>query len=465
MKTKKNNVVETWLQSPETVGPLRSSILSTSASTLHVVAGPHQGDVFQLSDERLHVGRADWCNISLHKDMHVSRHHCEFLWHKDGLQIRDHGSRNGITLEGSRVYHALVKPGQKVQVGDTVFMLQSEERTSQIHVKYHDQSGLLVGVSEKMREIFSLLRRLSHHELPVLLQGETGTGKTSVARALHQQSLRNSGPFVQVNCGSLSPSLVEAELFGYEQGAFTGANKQHRGFFEQANGGTLFLDEIAELPIELQPKLLDVLERKQVRRLGSQNEVSVDFRLVTATHQDLGEAIAEGTFREDLFYRLAVMVIPVIPLRERIEDLPLLLDFMLSQLGAGSRRFTDKSIQKLQKYLWPGNVRELRNVVERALLFADGNLLLPEDIQLPSTTSLSMSSSNATQRQGAYPLVLQRGDGDFRPMDDILSEAEKAVLEQSLTHYNWDVGNLREKLQISKSWFYKLLKKYDIRRP
>lgn len=458
-----NNLRETWVQTSSGHLPLHSSTIHTNTCVLSALEGPHEGESFLLTGERYHIGRAEWCDISLVRDMRASRHHCELMWSEEGLCVRDLGSRNGLQLDGVRVYHALLQPEQSLQVGNTRFVLREDDTKATIEVLYHDQTGLLVGNSNKMREIFSLLQRIAPRDLPVLLTGETGTGKTSVARAIHAQSARKDGPFVQVNCGALSPSLIEAELFGYEKGAFTGASQRHRGFFEQAHEGTLFLDEIAELPTQLQAKLLDVLERKQVRRLGARQEHHTDFRLISATHQQLPLAIASGTFREDLFYRLAVAELQMPPLRERLEDIPLLVTYVLARHDPNNRiDVPEATIRKLQQSIWPGNVRQLSNVLERSLLFAENNVLHPDSIRLlDGMVHLASDSVQHTQSD----VALRDEDGAFRPLEDVINDAERRALVEVLEHFHWDTKVVREELSISKSWLYKLLKKHGLTRP
>jgi transcriptional regulator with GAF, ATPase, and Fis domain len=223
-----------------------------------------------------------------------------------------------------------------------------------------------------MRELFARLERIAASDATVLVTGETGTGKELVAEAIHERSPRAAGPFVVLDCGAIPPNLVESELFGHERGAFTGALGAHAGAFERAHGGTVFLDELGELPLELQPKLLRVLERREIRRLGGSKPIEVDLRVVAATNRDLAVEVNRGRFREDLYYRLAVVQVVVPPLRERREDIPLLVEHFLAALPGGERtRLAPETIDLLRRHDWPGNVRELRNVLERAVLFAD----------------------------------------------------------------------------------------------
>ncbi len=330
--------------------------------------------------------------------------------------------------------------------------------TRTVNIKYYDQTGHLVGKSPAMRRLFAMLSRLGDAEVSVLLRGETGTGKSTVAQALHEQSFRASKPFITVNRGALSPSLIEASLFGYEQGAFTDAKQRHLGFFEQAHGGTLFLDEIGELPLALQPKLLDALERKCIHRLGGNEELAVDFRLISATHSDLEDALVQKTFREDLYYRLAVVEIDVPPLRERLEDLPLLVDYLLSSLRPKAPpEVASEAWSVLKSFVWPGNIRQLRNVLERSLIFLEDGKLTMDSIHFP-------------KRKG---VLLERGKEESSDSEEIaagtlkeqLQEQEKKILLRTLQAKDWDVTEVTYQLGISRASLYSRMQKFGIKRP
>jgi two-component system, NtrC family, response regulator AtoC len=266
------------------------------------------------------------------------------------------------------------------------------ERSDNYHFSH------IVGHSERMREVFDLVARVAHSEASVLLTGESGTGKEVVARAIHEQSARASGPFHPLNCAAIANNLLESELFGYEQYAFTDAKKQKRGLLELAEGGTLFLDEIGDMPVEMQAKLLRVLETRSFFRLGGSKEVKINVRILAATNRDLELAMKEGAFRSDLYFRLAVLKIPLPPLRERPGDILLFASHFMKDfnksLGRSIKRITPEAQSLLQAYTWPGNVRELKNVIERAMILSNGEELSPQhlpreivgtkDIQEPS---------------------------------------------------------------------------------
>jgi len=242
------------------------------------------------------------------------------------------------------------------------------------------KSGEIVGSSESMERVFRLLEKVAPRDTSVLITGENGTGKELIARATHDQSGRKDKPFVPVNCGAIPPNLVESELFGYEKGAFTGADRTTEGKFDLANGGTLFLDEIGDMPLDMQVKILRALQERRFYRVGGKKEVSVDIRLISATNRDLKKAIEEGTFREDLYFRLAVLTIDVPPLRERGNDILEIADYLLNQ-GASSRITLTKAAREcLLNYSWPGNIRELGNALEQAVILGDGKKITPADL-------------------------------------------------------------------------------------
>ncbi|HEY8369820.1 MAG TPA: sigma-54 dependent transcriptional regulator [Thermodesulfobacteriota bacterium] len=259
---------------------------------------------------------------------------------------------------------------------------QVETLKAEVREKY-DQEYSLVGQSEPMQQIFKLIGKVAKSDVTVLIEGESGTGKELIARSLHYHSDRLGKPFVAVNCAAIPRDLLEAELFGFEKGSFTGAVERRIGRFEQAHGGTLFLDEIGEMPLELQAKLLRVIQEREIDRVGSKGTIPIDVRIVAATNQDLRALVQQRRFREDLFYRLDVARITVPPLRERREDIPALADFFLSrfrgELGAGGKSLSKEALRLLMAHHWPGNVRELENTLKRAVVLSSNPTLLPED--------------------------------------------------------------------------------------
>jgi len=302
--------------------------------------------------------------------------------------------------------------------------------------------GSLVGASPAMEQVYELVGRVAPSSAGVLVTGESGTGKELVAESLHRLSRRAGGPFLVVNCGALSPALIESELFGHERGSFTGADRVHRGYFERANGGTLFLDEVSELPLELQPKLLRVLEAGSVTRVGGEKVVKVDVRIIAATNRDLGERVAAGKFRADLHYRLKVFPIDLPPLRTRIEDIAPLAQHFLIELNRkedAEMSFAPGVLAILERCEWPGNVRELKNVVQRAFILAE------EEIG-PAHLAPEMSGA-APLAAAPYTLTT-------------LAQAERRLIFATLEQFNGDKGRASEALGVSVRTLYNRLREY-----
>ncbi|MDM0112571.1 sigma 54-interacting transcriptional regulator [Variovorax sp. J22R133] len=290
-------------------------------------------------------------------------------------------------------------------------MLRQRHRTD---VRSFDALGM-VGQGADIARLRAEIRKVASTEAPVLVGGESGSGKELAARAIHQCSQRASGPFVVVNCGAIAPSLIHSELFGHERGAFTGASSERRGLIEVANGGTLFLDEIGDLPLDLQTNLLRFLQEKTIIRVGAVRNMKVDVRVVAASHVDLVEAVAVGRFREDLFYRLNVLSIDVLPLRRRMEDVPVLAEHFFQRCAAMSRTrargFSRQSMEAMQAHTWPGNVRELYNRVQRAVVMTDRRLIAPTDLGLSmadSAMGVALNTARTTAERDVICLTLNR---------------------------------------------------------
>ena len=315
--------------------------------------------------------------------------------------------------------------------------------------------GNLIGTSEGMREVFSLIERIAGTDVPVLIRGESGTGKELVARAIHAGSRRVSGPFVALNCAAVPETLLESEFFGHEKGAFTGALRAHPGRFEQASGGTLFLDEIGAMRIDLQAKLLRALQEKEIQRLGSTTTVPVDVRILAATGEHLEEAIRRKTFREDLFYRLNVVPVVLPPLRERVEDIPLLVHHFVTaaaaRFGRGPVSVSPEVMDRLQMHPWLGNVRELENCIERTVLLARGPRLTPAD--LPPDL-----------RKGPEASAAAGGAFELPPSGVRLPELERHLIVQALRRSRGSLGPAARLLGISYKTLQYRIQKFGIER-
>ena len=357
---------------------------------LTVVDGPDKGKSFELERTRSALGRSAVCEVHL-SDRAVSNTHAELEPAEDGWLLRDVGSTNGTFVGEMRLREVVLPLGARFRVGATTLQVDPGDGSVDIPLSADERFHDLVGRSVAMRQVFAQLEKVAALDLTVLVTGETGTGKELVARALHRASKRAQGPLVVQDCSALPKDLVESVLFGHEKGSFTGATERRAGSFEQAHHGTLFLDEVGELDLGLQPKLLRVLENREVRRVGGAQTLSVDVRVVAATNRDLRAMAANGGFREDLYYRLGVMTIELPPLRSRREDIPLLAASLLEQFckrnpELGPRAFTASALERLQGMSLPGNVRELRNLIERAASLADGAEITADDL-LPASSA------------------------------------------------------------------------------
>ena len=333
---------------------------------LAVKRGADKGAEIVATKARVVVGSAPDCDLRL-TDPAVSRHHFELRLEGDGYFIRDLNSTNGIRFRGIALLEARLTASTTITIGEgTLIQIAPLRQVEEISLSAQVHFGGLIGRSHAMRAAFAALQRVAPSESTVLLEGESGTGKELAAQALHSASPRGDRPFVVVDCGAVPAELMESELFGHEKGAFSGAEQRRVGALEHANGGTVFLDEIGELPTALQPRLLRFLESRQVKRVGANHYKTVDLRVIAATNRKLRGEIAAGRFREDLYYRLAVVHVELPPLRERAEDIWLLAEHFARQFGVDPDGLLSGDIKAMfLAHSWPGNVRELRNAVER----------------------------------------------------------------------------------------------------
>jgi DNA-binding NtrC family response regulator len=415
------------------------------------VEGAGEALSFTGETERASIGAHPSNELVLASDT-VSRFHCEILSDAGGVRVHDLGSRNGTFVDGVRVETAWLRNDSRLQLGDVSLRFRARGELA-LPVSAASSFGGMVGRSLPMRRLFALLERCSQSDVTVLIQGETGTGKEAAAEAIHGASRRASKPFVVVDCGAIPPSLLESELFGHEKGSFTGAVGQRVGAFEEADGGTVFLDEIGEIPLDLQPKLLRVLERKTIRRVGSNRQIPVDVRILAATHRPLQKEVNEGTFRADLYYRLAVVKVELPALRERLEDLPALVETLLDQLGVhgeGRARLTSPGfLARLSAYPLSGNVRELRNLLERALVLEDA---------FDGTASTQITTD--LDGGGLPDITLSYAEARSRVLDDF----ERRWLGALLAAHGGNIAGAARAAGMARPYLHRLLQRHGITR-
>jgi DNA-binding NtrC family response regulator len=365
-------------------------------TALVVVDGPDLGLAVPLTGRMLIVGKSRECDVVL-TDRAVSGRHVEVQLEGNAVRVKDVGSTNGTFVGKTRIVESLVPVGTVLLIGRTKLHLRSDEAPDMITPSRADRFGDLFGRSVAMRQVFAVLERAAPRDVNVLIDGETGTGKELAARAIHGHSGRSSGPLVVLDCSAVAPELVESQLFGHRRGAFTGAMQDRPGVFESARGGTLFLDELDSLPKDLQPKLLRVVESRQVVRLGEFEPRSVDVRLVAACGRSPEESVARGELRRDLYFRLAVVRVTLPSLRDRAEDIPVVIEQLLARIGGNSVVVEDgAALERLRRHPWLGNVRELRNVLERALLLAPVGATSLDQLPLRLSSGIEAETAQVT---------------------------------------------------------------------
>ena len=441
----------------------RQPILVLRSAVLRVVAGPDVDASCKLSLNRVGVGTARDNALQL-SDPKVSSHHLEFHVQDQGYLLRDLQSTNGTYFRGARVSEALVGMASEVRIGDTVLRLDRGEETSEV-VRSNRQFGSLIGSSRAMQQVYGILAAVAPTDATVLIEGETGTGKELVAEELHRHSPRRKRLFTVVDCGAQSQELIASELFGHEHGAFTGAVSHREGVFERARGGTVFLDEIGELPLALQSHLLGVLERRVIKRVGGNVTRKVDFRLVAATNRDLAQEVREGSFRQDLYYRLAVVRLAIPPLRERPEDIAPLARFFLTQAGCidVDATLTHELLHVLCSRTWPGNVRELRNVIEQAMILVDGSDLLND---APLDGGDGGPQAGAAPRADEPPLLTFPPGYlkmDYKSVKElILTQFEREYLDRLVALHGSNISHIAQDAGVDRHLVRKLLRKHGL---
>ncbi len=381
-------------------------------------------------------------------DATVSRIHAEVKIEDQRAVVRDLGSTNGTFIDGVRIKEGYPRNGSLLRLGQVTIRFELLDKLHGVPVSEATRFGELVGLSQQMRVAFKLLEKAAKTDSTIIIEGETGTGKTRAAQGLHDQSARAKKPFLVVDCGAMPANLLEAELFGHEKGAFTGATARRLGVFEEANGGTVLLDEIGELPLELQPKLLRVLEDKEIRRLGQNQWTKVDVRILAATHRDLRGDVNTGRFRSDLYFRLAVLRVPLPALRQHAEDIAAVADGLLTRLKATPkthpRLFTPQFFKSLEHHAWPGNVRELRNHLERCMLFEE---------PVPFGDGATAAQPALAIAGGSFPEARQKAIDAF----------ERSYLTSLLEKHKGKVSVAAVEADVDRVYLYRLMRKHGIK--
>jgi DNA-binding NtrC family response regulator len=440
---------------------------------LTVVDGVDVGVGGTFEQSVIRIGADPLCDVAL-TDPTVSRMHAELRRRGDALELIDLKSTNGTYVDGINVGTVDISTRSLFQVGKT--HIRVAKLTEQVAIEVTDRTryGSMIGRSAALREIFSILDRVAPSDLSVVIEGETGSGKELIARAIHENSNRSDQPFVVFDCSAFPATLLESELFGHERGAFSGADRRHHGVFERANGGTIFFDELGEMDIEFQSKFLRVLETGDVRRVGGEKMFHVDVRVVAATNRNLDDLVEEKKFRSDLYYRLAKVRFRIPALRDRVEDIPLLAEYFLNQMCtdlSAKPLLTEDAVRALQEYRWPGNIRELRNVVERAVAFCDEGIVTASYFR----SELDLSLGGGALGRGPDPLGRVGSGGGrstaiplgplepFRQAKEaVVADFELGYLRRLLEINGNNISKAAREAQIDRRHLYRLLKKHEL---
>ncbi|MBX3228232.1 MAG: sigma 54-dependent Fis family transcriptional regulator [Labilithrix sp.] len=431
------------------------------AVELVVIEGPSRGVRCRVENGTAKVGSAEGSSLRL-ADRAVSRVHLEVVASATSVTLRDLGSTNGTFIGETRVRDVDVAPGTVVRCGASAFRVDAASEPTFLAISARTSFGELVGASLPMRQVYTVLERVAASDTTLLVQGETGTGKDVVARSVHAQSPRARGPFVPVDCGAIPETLFESELFGHVRGAFTGAVQNRAGAFEEASGGTLFLDEIGEMPLAMQAKLLRAIETRRVRRVGATKETDVDVRIVCATNRRLATMVNEGTFREDLYYRLAVVEVALPALRDRKDDIPALAQRLFAKITGSERPIPALLLDSLTARAFPGNVRELRNAIERAITLGEAE---------PEAGSGAGSGSGSGASAAREPSALPQGIEAIVPLhlplkdarDAWTSEFEEVYIRAMMRKTNGNLTRAAELAGVSRRFLQRTIARLGLR--
>jgi DNA-binding NtrC family response regulator len=421
---------------------------------LSISSGPQAGTELISEKERIRIG-THATNDLVVTDRACSRQHCEIQYTDRGYLLVDLESTNGTFVDGKRIERVFLLAGATLTLGTTPISFTPLDEEIEVEPDAQGHLGGMVGRSLKMRTLFGLIKKIAPMDVSVIIQGETGTGKELAARAIHELSARAKGPFVVLDCGAIPPNLIESELFGHEKGSFTGATASRPGAFERANGGTIFMDEMGELAIDMQPKLLRVLENRELRRVGGNETIGVDVRVIAASNRDLQKEVAAGNFREDLYFRLSVIHLQLPPLRQRRDDIAPIIRHVLEDPETlarhGPKHFTTAAMHVLMNYAWPGNVRELINVLSHVLTFSEGSEIdvanLPPRLQ---------------GQEGGAPVPFNEHLSYKDAKEQVLNAFEKEYIASVLRRCEGNISRAARESGLHRKSIERLVKKYSL---
>jgi len=450
-----------------TVRKLESPTLILSADTdknrilvqkakLLAVSGPLQGKEFVVDKDVFTIGTGAGSDLML-EDSTISRRHCEIQLAPDGYLVRDLGSTNGTLVQGVRISEAFLNQGTELQLGKTKIVFCPLQEAMEYKLSSKEVFGSVIGKSVAMRRVFHLAEMYAPTDTTILIEGETGTGKEVLAEEIHRHSKRKRKPFIVIDCGALARELIESELFGHVKGAFTGAGSDRIGAFEHANGGTVLLDEIGDLSADLQPKLLRVMEKKEIRRVGSNQVRNIDVRIICATNRKLLREVNAGRFREDLYFRLSVVHIELAPLHRRKEDIPLLTTKFLKEFhGEDAMKQVvnfDKAMEGFYNYDWPGNVRELRNLVEIA--FHGGRRPVDLGTFLYPARGRVREENTGGEYSADRPFKVAKGE--------LITDFERNYIRDILDRHDGNISKAAREAGIERAYLQRLIRKYGVK--
>ncbi len=423
---------------------------------LTVRGGVDAGKHCTVDRDVVTVGKRPDCDLVL-TDASVSRQHLRISRMKDDRwSLCDLGSTNGTFVNGARIKEATIEAGAILKAAEVEIAFVPRRDSISVPVWEESSFGPLLGSGPSMRRLFGMIARIAQTDATVLIQGETGTGKGLVAKAIHQASLRAKRPYMVVDCGAVQRQLIESELFGHEKGAFSGAYSRRQGAFELASSGTIFIDELGELELDMQPKLLRVLDAREIRRVGASATVPVNIRVVAASRRDLGREVERGAFREDLYFRLSVVTLTIPPLRDRPEDIPGLAQHFLTEVaerrGVRVPRLSAETLDRLTSHDWPGNVRELKNAIERAALLA----------AVRPGAKLEIGALTPRERPTQGDEAFDPGSSFSQSKERWLAKRERAYLEWILGAHEGNVSAAARAARMDRKYLHKLIKKHEL---